>query len=290
VNAVAANADAIEAWNSVLFDKFVKYRTTVIPGLRIHGERALVRHPPRPGARVIDLGCGFGDTTVELARLAGPAGRAIGVDCAPRFVAAATAEARGISNVSFEVADIEHGVPGGPYDLAFSRFGTMFFASPVRALKNVYNALVPGGRLCMVVWRSKRANEALFLAENVVRDLLGDHDKGDAVTCGPGPFSMASADVCSDQLCAAGFSDITFERNDADMWLGGSVDQAIEVALDLGPAGELVRLHGADGAARRSELEAALRPALARGLRTEGVYFPSSTWTVTATRSHTSPR
>lgn len=212
------------------------------------------------------------------------------VDCAPRFVATASAEARGISNVSFEVADIEQGVPGGPYDLAFSRFGMMFFASPVHALRNVYNALVPGGRLCMVVWRDKRANEALWLAEEVVRDLLGDRAKGDAVTCGPGPFSMASTDVCSDQLRAAGFSDIAFERNDADMWLGGSVDEAIEVALELGPAGELFRLHGVDGAARRSEVEAALRPVLSEGLRADGVYFSSSTWIVTATRSHTSPR
>lgn len=290
MNAVAANANAIAAWDTVLFDKFVKYRTTIIPGLRAHGERALARHAPRPGARVLDLGCGFGDTTVELGRLVGPAGVATGVDCAPRFVATATAEARGIGNVRFEVADLERGVPGGPYDVAFSRFGTMFFASPVRALRNVYNALVPGGKLCMVVWRSKSANPALSLAEEVVRELLGDADKGDAVTCGPGPFSMASADVCSEQVRAAGFSDIALERNDADMWLGGSVDHAIEVALDLGPAGELVRLHGADGAARRAELEAALRPVLSQGLRSDGVYFPSSTWIVTATRSHTSAR
>jgi len=290
MNAVAANADAIEAWNSVLFDKFVKHRTTITPGMRAHGERALLRHAPRAAARVLDLGCGFGETTVELARLVGPGGRATGVDCAPRFVATATAEARGISNVTFQVADVEQGVPGGPYDLAFSRFGTMFFASPVRALRNVYDSLVPGGRLCMVVWRSKQANEALRIVEDVVRDMLGDHDKGDAVTCGPGPFSMASPDVCSEQLRAAGFSDIAFERSDADMWLGGSVEHAIEVALDLGPAGELLRLHGADGAARRGELEAALRPVLSQGLRSDGVYFPSSTWIVTATRSHTSPR
>ncbi len=290
MRAAVANAEAIEAWNSVLFDKFVKYRTTVIPGLRAHGERALTRHPPRPGTRVVDLGCGFGDTTVDLARLVGPGGRATGLDAAPRFVAAAIAEARGIPNVRFEVADIEHGVPGGPYDLAFSRMGTMFFASPVRAFRNVFDALAPGGRLCMVVWRNKRANEALTIAEDVVRELLGDREKGEEVTCGPGPFSMASADVCSDQLRAAGFTDIAFERYDTDMWIGADVDHAIEVALDLGPAGELVRLAGRDGTTRRAELEAALRPVLARGLRADGVYFTSSTWIVTATRSHTSPR
>lgn len=286
----ADNAEAIEAWNSVLFDKFVKYRHAIVPALRRHGERALARHAPPPGARVVDLGCGFGDTTVEVARLVGPSGRATGLDAAPRFIAAARAEATGIANARFEVADIEAGVPGGPYDLAFSRMGTMFFASPVRALRNVRDALAPGGRLCMVVWRNKRANEALAIAEDVVRELLGEPEKGDHVTCGPGPFSMASADVCSDQLHAAGFTDVAFERSDADMWIGESVDHAIELALELGPAGELFRLAGDAASSRRDELASALRPVLAQGVRPGGVYFPSSTWIVTATRSHTPPR
>jgi len=282
------NAGAIEAWNTVLFDKFVKHRTTIIPGMRAHSERALARYAPRPGARVVDLGCGFGDTTVELARLVGPGGRATGLDAAPRFIGAATAEARGLTNVHFRVADIERGVPGGPYDLAFSRMGMMFFASPVRALRNVYDALVPGGRLCMIVWRRKAANEAFSLSEEVVRELVGEVDQSDHVTCGPGPFSMASADVCSEQLRAAGFADVGFERHDAEMWFGATVDDAIATLLDLGPAGELVRL--ADAAHRRAAFEAALRPLFATRLRDDGVYFPSSTWIVTATRSHTAPR
>jgi SAM-dependent methyltransferase len=284
------NAEAIEAWNTVLFDKFVKYRDTVIPGLRSHGVRAMARFAPARGARVVDLGCGFGDTTVDLARLVGPSGSATGLDAAPRFVAAAAGDARGTDNVRFEVADIEASVPGGPYDYAFSRMGTMFFASPVRALRNVRDALAPGGRLCMVVWRGKDANPAITIAEQVVRDLLGEPDKGEHVTCGPGPFSMASADVCSDQLTAAGFTDIAFARSDCEMWIGANVERAIEVALDLGPAGELVRLAGGAAGERKRELEAALRPALSRGLRDGGVYFPSSTWIVTATRADTPSR
>jgi len=277
------NADAIEAWNTVLFDKFVQFRELLVTNLGIHGTRGIERLAPAAGDRVVDLGCGFGETTLELAGRVGPTGRVVGVDAAPRFIEVAERETRAVPNVAFEVADVQQGVPGGPYDLAFSRMGMMFFASPVSALREVRARLVPGGRLCMVVWRSKAANEGMAVPENAVTALLGDPDKGDHVTCGPGPFSMASADVVSDQLMAAGFRSIAFERSDADLRVGDSLDAAVELALTIGPAGERVRLAGDRAVARRRELEAAVRAALAPFARRDGVYAPSSTWLVTAT-------
>lgn len=277
------NAEAIEAWNTVLFDKFVQFRDLLVTNLGIHGVRAIERLAPSAGERIVDLGCGFGDTTIELARRVGPTGRVIGIDAAPRFIETARTEAASVANASFDVADVQARVPGGPFDAAYSRMGMMFFASPVIALRNVRAALRSGGRLCMVVWRSKAANEGIAVSEQVVRDLLGDPDKGDQVTCGPGPFSMASADVVSDQLTAAGFTDIGFSRNDAPMRLGNSVDAATEFALSLGPAGELVRLAGEAGIARRAEIETAIRAVLAPFVRADGVFAGSSTWIVTAT-------
>src|SRR5262249_7533480 len=154
------------------------------------------------------------------------------------------------------VADTQDRVPGGPYDKAYSRMGMMFFASPVIALRNVRAALRPGGKLCMVVWRSKAANAGMMMTEVAVAELLGEHDKGDQVTCGPGPFSMGSADVVSDQLTAAGFRDIAFERSDADLFIGGNLDAAVDLALTLGPAGERVRLAGDAALARLDEIRA----------------------------------
>ncbi len=277
------NAEAIEAWNTVLFDKFVQFRDLLVTNLGIHGVRAIERLAPSAGERIVDLGCGFGDTTIELARRVGPTGRVVGIDAAPRFIEAARAEAAHVANASFDVADVQARVPGGPFDAAYSRMGMMFFASPVIALRNVRAALRSGGRLCMVVWRSKAANEGVAVSEQVVRDLLGDPDKGDQITCGPGPFSMASADVVSDQLAAAGFTDIGFSRSDAPMRLGNNVDAATEFALSLGPAGELVRLAGEAGIARRAEIETAIRAVLAPFVRADGVFAGSSTWIVTAT-------
>lgn len=80
------NAEAIEAWNGVLFDRFLQFRHIVTTGLGAHGEAALRLYPPEVGARVLDIGCGFGDTTQRLAELVGPEGEAVGVDAAERFI------------------------------------------------------------------------------------------------------------------------------------------------------------------------------------------------------------
>jgi SAM-dependent methyltransferase len=277
---MTSNSEAIQAWNTVLFDKFVRYRATVVTGLGALGDRALARLAPRTGERIVDLGCGFGDTTYELAHRVGASGRAVGLDASERFIAAAREDHRARPNASFHVADLEHEVPGGPYDAAFSRFGTMFFASPVIALRRIRNAVT--GRLCMVVWRSKAANEWCIAPEQIVRELLGDPPKGDQVTCGPGPFSMASPDLVGDQLTAAGFTEIAFERVDVTLRLGRTIDEAVDFALALGPAGEVMRLAGDAGVARRAEIERALHAALAPSLTEDGVCKGAAAWIVTA--------
>lgn len=200
-----ANAEAIEAWDGVLFDRFVKFRDVIVNGLGAHGEEALRLHPPAVGDRVLDIGCGFGDTTLRLAEMVGPAGTALGVDAAPRFIESAREDAAvaGTSNVRLEVVDVETADFDEGFDYAFSRFGTMFFANPVAALRNVRRALVPGGRLCMVVWRRKLENEWLHRAELVVKELVEEPEESDEPTCGPGPFSMADADTTSEILMNA---------------------------------------------------------------------------------------
>ena len=278
------NVEAVEAWNTVLFEKFSRYRELWIPGIAQHGTAAIERYVPREPARIVDIGCGWGDSTIELARRVGPNGRAVGIDAAANFleVARADAAAAGVGNASFEVADVEAGIPGGPYDLAFSRTGTMFFASPVIAMRRVRESLRPGGRLCIVVWRKREANPCFHEAEQVAVELFGHPPKEDNLTCGPGPFSMASADLVSDQLIAAGYKDIAFERHDAPIRIGRDVDEAIGFALTLGPAGEVVRLAGKAAVERKAELDAALRKAFASHTHASGVVLPSSTWIITA--------
>src|SRR5215207_9384895 len=145
-----ANAEAIQAWDGPLYDRFVRFRHIVTAGLGAHGDAALRLVRPQDGQRVLDIGCGFGDTTQQIAALVGPEGEAVGVDAAPRFIEAAVSEAAEaqVRNARFVVADVERELPAeARFDRAFSRFGTMFFNNPVAALHNVHDALVPGGEL-----------------------------------------------------------------------------------------------------------------------------------------------
>src|SRR3954468_13180650 len=116
-----ANSEAIAAWDGPLYDRFVRFRHIVTAGLGAHGEEALRLFPPQPGQRVLDLGCGFGDTTQRIAGLVRPGGRAVGVAAAPKFIETARSETSeaGIDNARFEVADVQLDDLGGPYDMAF---------------------------------------------------------------------------------------------------------------------------------------------------------------------------
>jgi SAM-dependent methyltransferase len=207
-----------------------------------------------------------------------------GVDSSPRFIETAAREAAEakFETLRFFSADVQIGDLGGPYDLAFSRFGTMFFASPVQALRNVAKSLVSGGKLTMVVWRKREDNAWLHEAEKVVKELVPQPETHDAPTCGPGPFSMAGADTVSDILLASGYRNIALERIDIPIMIGRDIDEAIEFALALGPAGEMIRLAGAEGERRRPQVVSAVRDALQQFATPEGYRAPASTWVVSA--------
>jgi ubiquinone/menaquinone biosynthesis C-methylase UbiE len=282
---VSANAEAIAAWDGALYDRFVRFRPIVTTGLGAHGEHALRLYGPGRGQRVLDIGCGFGDTTQRIAGLVGDGGIAVGVDAAPRFVATARCEAAeaGVENARFVVADIQDEVPGRRYDLAFSRFGTMFFANPVVALHNVRRALVPRGRLVMVVWRRRIDNDWIHRAQTIVEQLVSRPAESDEPTCGPGPFSMADADTTTDILRHAGYENIALHRCDEPITIGAHLEQAIDFLMALGPAGEILRLQGERATHLHQPVRDALRAGLADLVATDGVRGQASSWIVTAT-------
>jgi SAM-dependent methyltransferase len=278
------NAEATEAWNGPLFDVWQDFQAIVVSNAKAHGDAALADHRPERGDRVLDIGCGLGDSTFQLAGLVGPEGHVHGVDVAERMIegARADAERADAANVSFEVMDVQATEFPDTYDYAFGRFGTMFFANPVAALRNVRHALRPGGRLNTVVWRRKLDNDWVHRAETIVEQFLDRPEEYDDPTCGPGPFSMAGADTVTDIVKHAGFDDIQLKRQDLVIKVGDDLDHAVDLVMSIGPAGEVLRLWGDRVDEIRPKVRAALLGGMADMARDDGVYADSSTWAVRA--------
>ena len=283
------NDVVVAAWNTVLFDKFLRFKHLLIAGLSGHSDEIFSRHPFAPGERVLDVGCGFGDSTIRIAHEVGPRGAAVGTDCAANFITVAEQDARsaGADTASFFCADAQSADLRGPYDQAFARFGTMFFNTPGAAMRNIRRSLKPGGVFTQVVWRRREDNPWVHEAELCVREIVPvvSHEESGQVHCGPGPFSMSGPDLVSSMMKSAGFVGISFERYDADICIGRDIEDAVEFAMALGPGGEIMRLAGAEGERLKPQVMVALRKALARFLGPKGVWAPSSTWFIRASNS-----
>jgi len=222
--------------------------------------------------RVLDIGCGMGQTTCEAARAA-VAGSALGVDISAAAVeyARELARAQATRNVTFECADAQvHAFPKGHFDLVVSRFGTMFFADPAAAFANIGQALHPAGRLAMVVWQAYERNEWAV----VIGQSLG----GAAAPAGPDPFSLADPPAVTEMLEAAGFTGIAFTEVNEPVYYGPDVDAAMDWVRGFTCTSEVLKR--LDPAAATQAL-ARLREAITAHLTDDGVWFNSRAWVIT---------
>lgn len=282
--AIETTTPIVDFWNQILAPKYLKFKHVLVGGLSQHSEALMPMLPVGAGDHVLDVGCGMGDTALELAAMVGPQGRVLGVDCCQAFldIAQQGADEAGVSNLRFANMDAESGLDVGSFDFVFARFGTMFFTNPVAGLRSMQRALKPGGQMAHIVWRRREDNPWLSAAkETVLRFLPPPGD--DALTCGPGPFSMANEATVQAQMRAAGLIDITFKRIDAKVLVGRTVADAIAFQLAMGPAGEIFREAGPLAEARRPEIEAALA-VLFKGVESnsQGLWMDSSSWLITA--------
>ena len=263
----------------------IAFKHILVDGLTHHSEAIFPTLPVSKGDRVLDVGCGFGDTAIKLARLVGPSGEVVGVDCCDVFLdyARKTAEAEGLTNISFIRGDAEIALPDEKFDFVFARFGTMFFANPVAGLRNMRKSLKPGGKMVHIVWRNRADNPWLSMAKDIVLEILpppGD----DAQTCGPGPFSMSDETMVTGMMKSAGCENIEFRRVDAPVFVGKDVKDAIAFQLAIGPAGEVFREAGAEAEEKRDSVEAALSEAINdQKIEAEGIVMDSSSWVISAT-------
>ena len=281
--AMTSSNEFVDFWNEILVPKFTRYRHILVGGLTHHSDKVFPKLEVERGDKVVDVGCGFGDTAIMLAKKVGPEGSVLGMDCCDAFLEYGRADARaeGVDNVTFVEADVQ-GYPFEPvHDFCFARFGTQFFENPVAGLRSMRSSLKPDGVMTMIVWRTIADNPWLGLPKEIVLRHLPPPGE-DARTCGPGPFSMADPETVTRQLEIAGYDEIEFERIDAPLMVGDTLDDAVDFQLALGPAGEVYREAGSVAEAKHDEVVEALKDELARYQTDEGVVMESSSWKVRA--------
>ena len=278
----ALSTEYTDFWNEILVPKFIKYKHVLVDGLEHHSEAIFPTLRVKEEDKVLDIGCGFGDTAIKLAERIGPCGKVVGLDCCEAFLDYGRKDVAklGLKNVSFVDGDalLENFEP--EYDFVFSRFGTMFFSNPVAGLRNMRSALKPGGIMSHIVWRTPDDNPWLSMAKDVVLEFLPPPGE-DARTCGPGPFSMADKRMVTKMMEIAGYEDIIFKRVDAPVLVGRTVEDAVNFQLAIGPAGEVFREAGEEAEAKRGEIEAALAEAIgAQKKEADGIVMSSSSWVI----------
>jgi len=282
VIAEGPNAEQIRYWNETSGPKWVQLQEFLDAHIESLGRVAMDRLAPASGEVVLEIGCGCGSTTLELARRVGPSGHVVGIDISAVMLdrARELAGQRGADNVRFENADAQtHAFAPASFDALYSRFGVMFFAAPEAAFANLRAALRAGGRVGFVCWRAVTENPWMMVP--MMAALQHVQFPPPPPPGAPGPFSFADADRVRAVLVAAGFESVTVDPHDEKVRLGGSIplDQAVEFVLQMGPTGSALREVAPEV---RDRVAVAVREALTPYETPLGVEMDAAVWIVSA--------
>jgi SAM-dependent methyltransferase len=278
------NQEQIEFWNSPAAERWVKYQVDFDRAIGAFGNAALAALPLAAGARVLDVGCGTGSTTLQIVERVAPGGSVVGVDVSQLLLARArerVPERAAALRVGLDLklADAATYRAPKPFDALFSRFGVMFFDQPVSAFANLRSALAPGGRIAFVCWRALAENPwtavPLKAARRVVPPPVPAPDPR-----APGPFAFAEQSYVQGIIADAGFGEIEIAAFDAPVLIGNSgLSDVVEQTLRLGPTGRVIVDQPADVKARvREEIARDIAPRM----EDDALSLPGAAWLVTA--------
>jgi SAM-dependent methyltransferase len=271
-----ANVDMAKAWDGEEGDHWTEFADRYDAVGVGHWKRFLDAGLVATGDRVLDIGCGTGESTIDSSRIAATA---LGMDLSSRMLGLARerAKAAGVANVDFVQGDAQvHPFEAGSGDVAISRFGAMFFGDPVAAFANIARATRPGGRLALLSWQGLSANEWLVVFREA---LAAGRTLPEPPMGGPGPFGLADPDGVRKVLTDAGYRDVELTPSEVPMIFGRDPEDAWSFVQHQGIVKGLS--HGLDDAAKAAAHDR-LRSELAAHASPDGVQFGSAAWLITA--------
>jgi SAM-dependent methyltransferase len=271
-----SNADQIAYWNADAGQKWATAQERLDAMLAPVSAELIKAAAVRSGERVLDVGCGCGDTSIQLAK---NGARVTGVDISQPMLARARARAAeaGVDNLEFAEADAAAHRFAEPFDLLFSRFGVMFFADPDAAFANMHKALKADGRVAFACWRDWRENEWVRVPVGAVRPHLPTQPP--LAPEDPGPFAFADLARVRRILAAGGFDAITARPFDTTLRLGETHEDALAHIQDFGPVS---RMMANASAAEKSKAVAALDQALRPFSQRKPLMLGAAVWIITA--------
>lgn len=277
-----ANSEQIAEWNGALGQRWVAMQREIDRIVVPFGDAALKVAAPQPGERVIDIGCGCGDTSIEIARIVGEGGAVLGIDVSQPMleVARSRGAQANCAHLAFREGDASEAELPANTDLLFSRFGVMFFGQPSQALRHLRMSLRPGGRCVFVCWRAPRDNAWAMTPLSAAREAIGV-TPAPADPDAPGPFAFADEQRLRTILSGAGFGAIGVQRFDAALSLGATPRSAAEGVVQIGPVSRLVREVGVEHLP--TVLDAVERALTALAAPDGHVRLNGSSWIVSAT-------
>ena len=245
------------------------------------GERVIQGLDLKEETKILDIGCGCGATTLEIAKIVNQ-GEVIGVDISEPMLerATQTASDMALTNISYQVKDVQvDEMPNNYFDIAFSRFGVMFFEDPFEAFNNINLSLKDDGQLSFVCWQHASLNPWQSLSIQVIKEFL---DLPAPPPKSPGPFAFEDKSYIEEILNASGFRDIEIKDNQEDivMFSGKSIREACEDYLTINPV--VTEMLKNSPSELREEILEALIGKFSNYHKDDGLLFPSATWIVTA--------
>jgi ubiquinone/menaquinone biosynthesis C-methylase UbiE len=269
------NQKQIEFWNGDAGKKWVGEQEKMDQMLNPLSDVAIDIAEPRFDERVMDVGCGCGATSVELARRGA---KVWGIDVSAPMLSRARKRGEEYPGMVFTEADASNYDFSSEQQLIFSRFGVMFFANPVEAFTNLRSALVPRGRMVFLCWQAANNNEWISRVGQAVKKFLPEPtDVPDPRA--PGPFAFAEQAYLEGILSQAGFKNVKFQSLSIDLKLASTVEEALDFQSNIGPLSAVIAQ--LEGKTRDEALNAA-KEVLQESMSTEGIKLGSAVWLVTA--------